>query len=106
MKAGLMVIISKTILNEYCRKNPTASIALTKWYNETKAADWSSYNDIKKTFNTVDLVANDRYVFDIKGNQYRLIALIIFRIRTVFILFIGTHKEYDKIDAAKISYIK
>lgn len=67
-----------------------------KWYNETQAADWRNFSDLKKTFNTADAVANDRYIFDIKGNQYRLIALIIFKVRTVFILFIGTHKEYDK----------
>ena len=101
-----MVIISKTILNEFSKKHPDSETALLKWYNETKAADWNNFNDLKKTFNTTDAVANDRYIFDIKGNQYRLITLIIFRIRTVFILFIGTHKEYDKKDAAKINYTK
>ena len=101
-----MVIISKAILNEFSKKHPAASTAIIKWYNETKAADWSNFSDLKKTFNTSDVVANDRYIFDIKGNQYRLVALIIFRIRTVFILFIGTHKDYDKIDAAKINYTK
>ena len=50
--------------------------------------------------------ANDRYVFDIKGNQYRLIALIIFKVRTVFILFIGTHQEYNKIDTKQVSFKK
>lgn len=101
-----MVVISKGILKDFSEKHPDAEAALTKWYNETKAADWSSFSDVKKTFNTTDAVANDRYVFDIKGNQYRLIALIIFRIRTVFILFIGTHKEYDKVNAAKVQFIK
>ena len=60
----------------------------------------------KQTFNTADSVGNDRYVFDIKGNQYRLVALIIFKVRTVFILFIGTHKEYDEIKADKITFKK
>jgi mRNA interferase HigB len=60
---------------------------------------------MKKTFNSVDAVGNDRYVFNLKGNQYRLVVLIIFRVRTVFILFIGTHKEYDKISADKVEYI-
>ena len=101
-----MVIISKTILNEFSKEHPDAETALDKWYDETKAADWKDFSKLKKTFNTVDAVAGDRYVFDIKGNQYRLIALIIFKIRTVFILFIGTHKEYDKIDAAKVNYTK
>jgi len=101
-----MVIISKTILNIFCDKHPGAESAMVKWYNETKAADWSNFSDVKKTFNTTDVVANDRYIFDIKGNQYRLVALIIFKTRTVFILFIGTHKEYDKIDAATITFTK
>ena len=101
-----MVVISKTILNELSEEHPAAEATLIKWYNETQVADWSNFSDVKRTFNTADMVANDRYVFDIKGNQFRLIALIIFKIRTVFILFIGTHKEYDKIDAAKIQYKK
>ena len=99
-----MVIISKAFLKEFAEEHPEAEAALAKWYNETKAADWRNFSDLKKTFNTADAVANDRYVFDIKGNHYRLIALIIFRRRTVFILFVGTHKEYDKIEASKIQY--
>lgn len=94
------------MLNEFSKTHPDALSALTKWYDETKSADWKDFNDLKKTFNTADIVANDRYVFNIKGNKYRLIALIIFGARTVFILFIGTHKAYDKIDAATIKYKK
>jgi len=59
---------------------------------------------MKNTFNSVDAVGNDRYVFNIRGNNYRLIALIIFKVRTVFILFIGTHKEYDKVKASTIAF--
>jgi mRNA interferase HigB len=99
-----MVIISKAILRSFSEKYPDAEIALEKWYNETKAADWKNFTELKKTFNTVDLVGNDRYVFDIRGNHYRLIALIIFKVRTIFILFVGTHKEYDKIKAAGITF--
>ncbi|MBN9383037.1 MAG: type II toxin-antitoxin system HigB family toxin [Chitinophagaceae bacterium] len=101
-----MIVISKAVLKEFAEKYPDAEAALTKWYNETQAADWRSFSELKKTFNTTDAVANDRYIFDIKGNQYRLIALIIFKVRTVFILFIGTHKEYDKIDASKVQFKK
>jgi mRNA interferase HigB len=75
-----------------------------KWYDETKSADWKNFTELRKTFNTADHVGNDRYVFDVKGNQYRLIALIIFKVRTVFILFIGTHKEYDEVNASKVSF--
>ena len=86
--------------------HPDAHAALLKWYVETVAADWRNFTAVKKTFNSVDAVGNDRYVFDIKGNNYRVIALIIFKVRTVFILFIGTHKEYDKVDAANVTYKK
>lgn len=101
-----MVIISKTILKEFSDSHPDCEGALEKWYEEAKAANWKNFTEVKRTFNTVDAVGNDRYVFDIKGNQYRLIALIIFKVRTVFILFVDTHKEYDKIDAANISFKK
>lgn len=101
-----MIIISKTILNEYCNECQAACTPLANWYNETKKSDWSQFLDLKKSFSSADYVGNDRYVFNIKGNDYRLIALIIFKTRTVFILFIGSHKEYDKIKASEVQYLK
>ncbi len=68
-----MVIISKAIIREFSEKYPDSEAALQKWYEETQAADWKSFAEVKKTFNTVDAVGNDRYVFDIKGNHYRLL---------------------------------
>ena len=99
-----MVIISKAALRDFSQKHPDAEDALQKWYDETKAADWKNFTAIKETFNSVDAVGNDRYVFDIRGNHYRLIAMIIFKIRTVFILFVGTHSEYDKINATQVTF--
>lgn len=99
-----MIIISKTIIKDFSKKHNDAEIALQKWYKETKEADWKNFAEVKETFNTADSVGNDRYVFDVKGNHYRLITLIIFKTRTVFILFIGTHKEYDEINAAKVVF--
>lgn len=101
-----MVIISKAIIKDFYQRNSDTEIALQKWYKETKEADWKNFTEIKKTFNTVDYVGNDRYVFDIKGNHYRLITLIIFKTRTVFILFIGSHKHYDKLDAGNAVFKK
>ena len=97
-----MIIISKTILVEAGKKHPDAIGALNKWYSDCKAANWNSLADIKQMFNTVDYVGNDRYVFNIKGNDYRLVVMIFFNIRTMFIRFIDTHSEYDKIDCSKI----
>jgi mRNA interferase HigB len=97
-----MVIISKIILVEFGAHYSDSVEALNKWYNESKKANRNNLNDIKKSFNTIDYVGNDRYVFNIKGNKYRLVAMIFFDIRTVFIRFVGTHAEYDKIDCTTI----
>lgn len=101
-----MVVITKTILKEFYTKNKQSENAINNWYNEISIADWKNFNDIKQTFNSVDYAGNDRYIFDVGGNKYRLVALIIFKVRTVFILFIGTHKEYDKINATTITFQK
>lgn len=97
-----MVIISKAILVEFGIKYANAIAPLNKWYEKTKKADWKSFSEMKKTFNSVDSVGNDRYVFNIKGNSYRLVAMTFFDIRTIFIRFIGTHSQYDKIDCALV----
>lgn len=78
-----MVIISKTVLNRFSEDHPNATSALNDWYDIVKAADWRNLAAIKQTFNSVDYVADNRYVFNIKGNQYRLVALVFFSVRTV-----------------------
>lgn len=97
-----MVVISKTTLNLFGKNHPDVADALNDWYHVVKAADWKSLADIKLTFNSVDYVANNRYVFNSRGNRYRLVAMIFFSVRTVYIKFIGTHADYDKIDVATI----
>ncbi len=97
-----MVIITKTILNAFGHQHTGAMLALNEWYAVVKAADWNSLADIKQTYNSVDYVGNDRYVFNIKGNHYRIVAMIFFDKRTLFIRFVGTHAEYDKIDCSTI----
>ena len=97
-----MVIISKTALVEFGGEHADSIEALNRWYDLSKQANWNNLADIKKTFSTVDFVGNDRYVFNIKGNKYRLVAMIFFDIRTVYIRFIGTHAEYDETDCSTI----
>ena len=92
-----MVIIAKTFINIFAQKHPASKAAMNSWYQIVKEADWGNFNDVKNTFGSVDAVGNDRYVFNIKGNDYRLIAMIFFDKRTVYIRFIGTHAEYDKL---------
>lgn len=92
-----MVIIAKTFINVFANRHPASKAALNSWYQIVKDVDWGSFNDVRNTFGSVDAVGNDRYVFNIKGNDYRLIAMIFFDKRTVYIRFIGTHAEYDKL---------
>lgn len=67
-------------------------------------ADFANFSELRSVFNSVDAVGNDRYVFNIKGNHYRLIALIHFNIRTAYVLFVGTHAAYNKVDASKVRF--
>jgi len=97
----VVILIKKTLLT-FSEKHPSSAGPLNYWYNIAKAADWNKLADIKKVFNTVDYVGNDRYVFNIKGNDFRLVAMIFFDKRTLFIRFVGTHDEYDKINCSTI----
>ncbi len=67
-----------------------------------KAADWSKPTDIKEMFRSADILANDRVVFNIGGNKYRLVAAVHYRGKRVYIRFVGTHAEYDRIDATSV----
>ena len=98
----ILVIISKTILREFGLIHQDAIEALNSWYAIVKEADWSNLADLRQVFNSVDFVGNDRFVFNIRGNRYRLVVMIFFDIRTIFIRFIGTHAEYDKVDVTTI----
>lgn len=97
-----MVIISKAKIIEFYTIEPKATEALLQWYNITLKSDWSNFHDIKQTFNSVDNVGNDRYIFNIGGNKYRIVTMIHFNKRTMYLKFVGTHKEYDKIDCKTI----
>ncbi len=92
-----MRIFTEQRLKEYINDHPKSKTALQEWVTKVKNVEWYCFADIKNTFNSVDNVGNQRYVFNIKGNDYRLVVLIKFTIQFVYIRFIGTHKEYDKI---------
>lgn len=96
-----MRIIAKKTLNLYAEKHPQAADGLNDWYEKTKNAEWNNLADIRQTFNNVDYVGNQRYVFNINGNNFRLVVLILMTSHTVYIRFIGTHAEYDKITDIK-----
>jgi len=83
-------------------EHPDAKTALEEWYTKVIDAEWQCYADIKKTFNSVDSIGNQRYVFNIKGNNYRLVVVIKFTVHFVYVRFIGTHAEYERIDCKTI----
>ncbi len=101
-----MVVISYRVIREFSAKHHDTTDALNNWYTIAEKSDWANFNEIREIFNSVDAAGNDRYVFNIRGNKYRLIALIQFNIRTVYILFIGTHEAYNSIDAATVKFKK
>jgi len=92
-----MRIVTFKRIQEFIEQHPNSDIALRNWYKHTSKSEWDCFADIKRTFSSVDSVGNNRFVFNIKGNNYRLIAIVIFASKKVYIRFIGTHSEYDKI---------
>jgi len=97
-----MRVISRKTIVDYYTAHSDSKVALEEWFTKTEKSHWTCFQDIKKTFNSVDSVGNQHYVFNIKGNQYRLIVVIKLTLQAVLIRFIGTHEEYNKIDAANI----
>jgi mRNA interferase HigB len=95
-------IISKRILREFWENHSDCQQQLKSWYQETSKAEWLKPDEIKKEYPSASFLTDNRVVFNIKGNNYRLIIKINYDYQMVWIRFIGTHSEYDKIDAAKI----
>ena len=97
-----MRIVSFKRIKEFSALHPDAELPLCKWYHVTEYSVWNNISDVKNTFSSADYVGNDRFVFNIKGNDYRLVAIIIFVSKKVYIRFIGTHSEYNKINCKNI----
>lgn len=96
-----MRIVTHKRIQEFSKKHSDAENPLNFWYHTVTAKEWKDLNELKQTFNNVDYVGNSRYVFNIKGNDYRLVAIISFNAKKVYIRFIGTHSEYYKIKDVK-----
>lgn len=92
-----MRIISVKTLQDYWEKHKEVEIPLREWYCKVEKAEWHNFNDIRKDFNSVDYAGNQKHVFNIKGNNYRLIVAIKFTPKLVYIRFVGTHNEYSRI---------
>jgi mRNA interferase HigB len=97
-----MRIIAKRTLKEYWDKHANCRKELEEWYGIASKTLWSSPKDVKRSFPKASIVGNNRVVFDIVGGNFRLVVKFAYKSKIGFIRFIGTHKEYDKIDVERI----
>ena len=99
-----MHIISHRKLKDFYESpgREDSCVALRRWYDVAEKAQWHNFAEIKEDFPSTDYVGNQHYVFNIRGNKYRLVVVIKFTIGRIFIRFVGSHSEYDKIDCATI----
>jgi mRNA interferase HigB len=95
-------VIVKKILRDFWEIHPDCQQQLKAWFQETSNSQWKHPNDIKKEYPSARILQDNRVVFNIKGNNYRLIVKVNYIYQMVWVRFIGTHAEYDKIDAANI----
>ena len=99
-----MNIINRKTIIYYTEKYPNAKSQLLTWYNEILKQDFDNFNHLKAMYGNASIVNSQRVVFNIKGNDFRLIVSINFRHKACYTIWFGTHKEYDKINAATIKY--
>ena len=97
-----MRIISRKALKEFWGKHPNSEQPLRAWYANVKRADWKTPSDVKAMYRNASIIQNNRVVFNIKGNSYRLIVALNYQYGLVYIRFVGTHPEYDKINPVTI----
>jgi mRNA interferase HigB len=95
-------VISRARLREFWERHPQAEGPLKAWFQEAEAADWLTTTDIRKRYPSADFLKDNRVVFNIGGNKYRLVVLIKYEYHLIYIRFVGTHTEYNVIDAARV----
>ncbi len=97
-----MRIIAKRMLREFWERNPNARDPLLAWYREVLKEDWDRPAKVKEKYRSASIVGGNRVVFNIKGNDYRLVVMIHYPARIVYVRFVGTHVEYDAIDVGEV----
>ena len=97
-------IIARRTLLAYCRLYPAAAVALQQWYAEMLTQDFTTFNQLKAAYASVSLVGDDRVVFNILGNKYRLVVRFVFAYRAIQIKWFGTHREYDHVEVATVQF--
>lgn len=102
---SLVRIIARKTIKDFVERRPEYADAIEPadaWYRQTEAADWSTPSDLKREVGSASILKDSRAVFNIAGNKYRIVVWINYPYRVVYIRFIGTHSQYDRIDAQKI----
>jgi mRNA interferase HigB len=97
------IIVRRAILH-YISVYPQAKVALLTWYSEFNKFTFLNFNDLKQVYGSASIVANNRVVFNIKGNDYRLVVSVNFKQAAAYVIWFGTHKEYDKINVETIEF--
>ena len=100
-----MRVIAVGTLKAFWEKHAQAEQPLRAWYDEAKAANWVTSQDIKDSYASASFIRNNRVVFNIKGNDYRLIVAVAYKVRIVYIKFVGTHAEYNDVDASNVEMV-
>lgn len=101
-----MRVIARSVLVAFWSKHPGTKVALERWHKLVRAARWTSTDDIQKAAPRAKVLNRERVRFEVAGGNYRLIAAFDFRRQAVFVNFIGTHAEYDRVDALLVSQFK
>jgi len=97
-------VLTKRRLKEFQNEYPEAKKSIEAWTAEVQKADWNSHNELKEQFGSASIINNLRVVFNIKGNKYRLVVDILYKNKFVYVVWFGTHKQYDKIDVNALTY--
>lgn len=98
----VMKIVALSTLKAFWTKHPEAQRSLEAWYNVAREENWTTPQDIRDRYRSADFVGDRRVVFNIGGNHYRLIVAVAYRTGWVYVKFVGTHAEYDKVDASTV----
>jgi len=97
-----MRVIAVSTLRTFWMRHPDAEQPLKAWFEEATNASWTQPSDIKERYRSASILKNRRVVFNIKGNDYRLVVAIAYKLQVVYVKFVGTHKEYDAVDAETV----
>jgi len=95
-------VIAVSTLKSFWERHPDAEQPLKAWYDEARHASWTSPQDIRNRYASASFVGKNRVIFNIKGNDYRLIVAVAYRFQAAYVKFVGTHAEYDRVDAATV----